>query len=227
MTAATDGNAFIRRLFFWGVIVIVAVCLYELAMAIITARTTGEIRVSANDSHAALSISQPGRGAAIIGIGKAGARLKPGSYQVSASDGAALASKTVTIAKHRSSEVSLNLKDSVQLPSTASINFVGQDVLINYGVTSAQVTVLKRAFFKYSPHSKTVIVKDISAVPHDPNSSSVDDTINFNAQVDSKNYKATIDYSALNDYLRLRLYNPDGSIAFDSLNNPGGNEGNE
>lgn len=192
-------------------------CAYQVVSAVIIGRTTGAVRVSAKDPKATISVSQPGRGASIIGTGQAAIRLKPGTYQVAATDGAAAVNQTIDVKAHETVKLSLNFGNSVQLPSTDNINFVGQDAFVDLGVEPEQVELLKHKFFQYDKNAKTVIITDISPVPHDRNSASVFDTINFKVKIDSRNYNGRMDYSALDSSTNLYLYDPgSGAQLFDS-----------
>jgi hypothetical protein len=217
MDPAADPSLPARQILRLIAVAVVLVCCFELVAAVVVSRTTGAVRVSAKDPKARLSVSQPGRGAAIIGTGQAAVRLKPGTYQVAATDGAAAVSQNVRIKAGQTAELSLDFKDSVQLPSTANINFVGDDQFVDLGVEPAQVDAMKHKFFEFDKNAKTIVLTDIAAVPHDRNSASVFDTINFKAKIDSKEYNARLDYSALNDSITLYLYDTgSGAQVFNS-----------
>jgi hypothetical protein len=119
------------------------------------------------------------------------------------------------------------LKTQSQRPrSKNSIVFTGINSLINVGVSATQANNLEQDFFDFAPQTNTVSLSSVAPVPHDPNSSSTNDSINFKALIGSKSYDAKIDYSNLNDFLRLTLYSPqDGSQVYDSSVVKGGKEG--
>ena len=74
--------------------------------------------------------------------------------------------------------------------------------------------------FQFKSNAATVSLdtKSISPVPHDSNSSSTSDSINFNLKIDTKTYSAKIDYSSLT-ILRLYLYDSqNGGLVLDSKN---------
>ena len=104
--------------------------------------------------------------------------------------------------------------------SKNNINFLGINSLLNYGVTSRQLATLEQIVFQFRSNAATVSLdtKSISPVPHDSNSSSTSDSINFNLKIDTKTYSAKIDYSSLT-ILRLYLYDSqNGGLVLDSKN---------
>lgn len=112
----------------------------------------------------------------------------------------------------------------------SNVAFNGLDALTNYGVGSDQVANLEQYLFGFAPKAYTITVDaaSIAPVPHNRNSASTSDTINFNIHIDSTPYQARIDYSNLGSDIRLYLYNPgNGTPAFDSnkllVGNPGSN----
>jgi len=216
MSPQTDTATVFKRLFFLVYLVIVVVCVYVLVSAIITSQNTGMLRLSSPNSQATLSISQVNHQAMIIGVGRAAVRLKPGTYQVSASYGGNHADAVVRIVKKQVTSSSLNPVGST-LPSVGNINFPNIDTLINSGLTTTQISALERAFFQYKSSAKIITINPDSVYPepHDPNTST-SFTINFKVTVDSAPYNATISYSDL-DSVRLYLYNPlNNSQVFDS-----------
>jgi len=112
------------------------------------------------------------------------------------------------------------LQAQAQVPkSKSNVVFNGTGVLINNGVTATQLDELEQEFFSFDPNEKVVSVvsNSVVQVPHDRNSASTLDTINFSVQIDSKSYGARIDYSLLYDTIRLYLYNPQtNALVFDS-----------
>jgi hypothetical protein len=101
-------------------------------------------------------------------------------------------------------------------PSVSDITFSDIGALVSDGVTNNQATSLRQDFFNFVPKANKVTVTNVVPVPHNRNSSSTNDTINFNVKIDAKTYTARIDYSHLNDYIRLYLYDPTGAQVFDS-----------
>jgi hypothetical protein len=105
-------------------------------------------------------------------------------------------------------------------PSKNNIGFSGLDSLTGYGVTSAQVGDLQQAIFKFLPTTQSAALDTSSIDPagHDPTSANRYDSISFNIAIDSKNYKATINYSGLTT-LQLILFDvSSGAQVFDSGN---------
>ncbi len=110
--------------------------------------------------------------------------------------------------------------------SKNSIVFTGANTLLDYGLSSSQLNNLEQYFFDFAPRAKTVSITQVTPVPHNPNASSTNDSMNFKARVDSSSYNANMVYSNLNDYLRLVLSNPkNGSTTYDSSAVKGGKEG--
>lgn len=110
----------------------------------------------------------------------------------------------------------------------SNVAFNGFGTLTNFGVGSDQVASLEQYFFSFAPKAYTVTVDtgSVAPVPHDRNSASTSDTINFNVRIDSTPYQARIDYSNLDSGIRLYLYAPgDGTPAFDSNKSLVGNPG--
>lgn len=103
----------------------------------------------------------------------------------------------------------------------SNVSYSGLDDLLDYGITSAQEIDLEQAVAKFDPsvQSVSVNVSSISAVPHDPNSTSDSDSINFTVTIgDTKytTYTASVSYSDLT-ILELYLYNTKtGSLIYDS-----------
>ncbi len=100
--------------------------------------------------------------------------------------------------------------------SKNSIVFTGTNSLINVGVSYSQINSLGQYFFNFSPEANTVSISNVVPVPHNRNSSSTLDTINFNVKVDAKSYQARINYSNLTSSVRLLLSNSSGAPVFDS-----------
>lgn len=111
-------------------------------------------------------------------------------------------------------------QQSSRPPSRNDIVFTGTDSLQKYGVSLTQVDDLKQAVFqlKNSASSAVIDTKSVVPVPHDPNSSSRSDSINFLIKIDNTSYRAKIDYM---DLVTLRLYLYDSqtnSLVYDSKN---------
>lgn len=110
------------------------------------------------------------------------------------------------------------LKSQTTPPATKSkLSFIGFDALTNYGITVAQLNDLEKAVYTFAPAAAAASIdqNSIKPVPHNPNSSSTYDSINFVLTIDSNTYTARADYTALTT-LRLYLYNSRGSLIFDS-----------
>lgn len=103
-----------------------------------------------------------------------------------------------------------------------SITYIGLDTLMNYGLSAIQNEDLKQAIFQYSQSAKkdvsqvTIPVGEISPVPHNPESSSMTDAINFTVQLDKSSFSARVVYGSLTQ-LELFLMNPQtGQQLYDS-----------
>ena len=200
------------------VVAIIALGLvYGVVHAVTIARSTGTLQVHMADSKAVLNISQPNHQARRIGVGNSRVRLQPGNYLLTANDNGITVTKVVTIHKQQITTEVLDLPQS--RPRTKSdINFSGIDVLLKYGVTTAQLSNLEQAYFQFASSAHTVAIDTASVgiVPHDRNSASTTNTINFTVSIDKTSYKARFDYSDLTA-TRLYLYDAkNGSQIYDS-----------
>jgi hypothetical protein len=113
-------------------------------------------------------------------------------------------------------------KQAQQPVSQNTLTYTGLDSLTEYGVTSSQYGDLKQAFFEFIQSTKSTaasIVVDpnnVNPVPHNPESTSDIDTINFVAAVGDTSYNAKVDYSNLTA-IRLYLYDQkSGAQKYDS-----------
>lgn len=197
--------------------VLVIFGIYEIVSAFIAASNTGTLVVDASRSSAIISISQANKQAKIIGTGSTHIRLAPGTYQLVATNNGSRTAVITKVSEKHSSHISLNLSKTAVLPSPASINFQNLYFLISYGLTQEQLSNLQIKIFQFRPHAHTVAI-DASSIKtglHNPNSEDPF-TINFNVTVDAVPYKATVNYTGLND-LRLYLYNPQtNALMYDS-----------
>ena len=105
------------------------------------------------------------------------------------------------------------LKQQANQPYTVnSITYIGFNTLLTDGLSIGQTGDLQQAIFQYSQSISakfsqvTIPDNSVQPVPHDPNSSSMTDTINCNLQIGATTYPAKIEYSGLNS-LELFLYN--------------------
>jgi hypothetical protein len=197
-------------------VAVLVFCAYLIVSAIVTAETTGVLKVSAAQK-AHISVTSSNSQAENIGKpGNAQVRLKPGTYQVvaTASNGE-VAARTVLIEKKRSVAVSLSPAASPKLPSVNSVSFFGTSALTDLGISPSQIDMLKLDFFhfKTSPSAVNIDSQSVQTLPHKLGDPFV---ITFDVTVDSKPYKAKITYSNLQNIL-LQLYNPqNGQLVYDS-----------
>lgn len=200
-------------------IICIATSAWLVVSAIVTSQTTGILRVTSSDSHASLIVSQDNRQALVFGAGHASIRLKPGSYQISASNTGKQTSAIVAVYKKHTTNSYLKPLQSVSLPSVEGVSYVGLDSFLNYGMPSSQLDNLKQALFQFSKSIHSVVVNpdSISPTPHDRNSASTMSSINFKITVDSISYNAVMNYDNLGGGFRLYLYDPQSNgQVFDS-----------
>jgi hypothetical protein len=213
----TSRSTVIKRGLIVAGIAVVGLCIYVLATSIMYARTTGTLHVNSSNPKATLSISQTNHQAELIGVGSATIHLSPGAYQVSANYGTGQTNATVLVNKKHTTTVFLELKSKPPLPSVANINFSNIDTLIDSGLTTTQIGILKQDFFQYKQTAQkvSVVPSSVSPGPHDPNTST-SFTLNFGVLIDSAPYNASASYSDLSN-IRLLLYNPSNkALVFDS-----------
>ena len=209
-------SIWIRRVMALVVLAVVIFCVYVLVSSIITAETTGVLKVAATQK-ATISVSRVDGQAKKIGKpGEANIRLKPGTYQVVAiTSNSLMAVRTVSIEKKQSVDINLTPTRSPKLPSVSSVSFFGMSALVDQGITSDQIDVLKLAFFRFKPYAGSVSIntQSIKTLPHNLGDPFVN---TFGVAVDSQNYNAKVSYSDSQN-IRLQLYNPrSGQLIFDS-----------
>ena len=100
--------------------------------------------------------------------------------------------------------------------------FLGTANLLDYGVASDQEQDMQFAIFQYFNGNKikvkevSVVVDSIAPVPHDRNSASTTESINFDVVVDRKTkYKVKMDYFDLSS-IQLYMYDAAGNQIYDS-----------
>ena len=213
-----------KRVLFIVLLFVIILSVYLVVTAIITVETTGTLEVSATQK-ATISVSRTNSQAKIIGEpGKAQVRLKPGTYQVVANTSNGFeAAKVISINKKQSVKFSLNPTTSPKLPSLNSVSFFGMSALVNVGVTSGQIDMLKNDFFHFKTSAGTVSIDTQSAqtLPHVLGDPFVN---TFNVNIDSQTYNGKITYSDPQS-IQLQLYNPhNGHLVYDSFNDTQRNE---
>lgn len=196
-------------------LVIIAFSAYQAYQAWAATKTTGSLKVSSADPSASLSITAAGHQAKYIGTGSTKVRLSPGDYLVSASDKGQQSQAAVTIVKHQSQSISIDPTSGGQLPNLGSINFKGFDTLLNKGLTSDQVDLLKLYFFHYKTDSKVAAIDTSSIHPEAHNPSDAYFKTDFNLTIDNQKLKAVVSFSGLST-IKLNLYNQQGQVVFSS-----------
>lgn len=200
----------------WTVITFMVILAYLLISGLITYLNTGSLSVKSPNSKASIMIAQINHSSEIIGVGGATVRLNPGTYEVIAFYNDRQDSQVVNISKQQGQEITLDPKTSTRLPSVNDIYFSGVDRLLDLGVSSDQISNLEMAVFEFNHTVRQVNINSISFVPHDRNSDSPMDSMNFVVKLDSKIYRASFDYSSLDDSIKLVLHDTSGQQVFDS-----------
>ncbi|GEM_PF-3998351 len=205
-------NVAVRRLLWGGVFILTFVAVYQLVMVIMTAQNTGVLEVSASSTSAWISISQDSRQAKVIGVGTARARVAPGNYLLAATDAGRQVVTVVSVGKKTVTNKYLNLSGSSGLASVDNIQFENMDALINSGITTTQINILRQDFYNFNHSAKTVsvIADSVAPGPHNPD---VDTsfTMSFGVAVDSNSYSAVIKYSGA-DSVQLSLFDSRSNI---------------
>jgi hypothetical protein len=99
--------------------------------------------------------------------------------------------------------------------------FLGIGKLLDYGVTSTQLTATKKAFTDYARQGSKITeisinVASIDKEKHDKTAARIWDVLNFSGTFDrSRSYKARLEYFDLTT-IRLTLYDSGGKQLFDS-----------
>lgn len=208
-------NMWAKRIIPLLVVIVVILCSYLVVSAIITAETTGVLKVSSTQK-ANIIVGRDNGQARIIGNSDhAGVRLKPGKYWVeAATNNGQVAVRTVSIDKKKSAAVSLAPANSSRLPSINDISF-NMSGLLSHGVSSDQINVLEYDFFHFKPTagSVTVNTQSVRTLPHNLGDPFV---LTFSVMVDSKAYNAKVSYEDPQN-IRLQLYDAgSGKLVYDS-----------
>jgi hypothetical protein len=92
--------------------------LFELLPAIYTSQTTGVLQLTSSTKQTYLTIDQPGRQAITINTTSARLRLKPGTYQVTATSGLSQVTKNVVVRNKKLTKMTLTPVDLNSVPKT-------------------------------------------------------------------------------------------------------------
>ncbi len=187
-------------------IIISALLIYLTTIDVLNYQKTGLVKVKSTNSNAILSVTQNNKEARLIGTGSARVRLNPGSYLISSAFHGRQSSAVIKVIKGQTTNMLLNPDSQPLLPSVQSVNFAGIDSLLNSGLTTTQIGLLKREFFNYNTGVKSVNISpsSIKPAPRNPDKD-IAFKINFSATIDSTPSKETISYTGLND-LRLQIF---------------------
>ena len=207
---APANNTFIPKR--WLVLAVIALALlvaYQMIASISIRNTTGELVVKTSTSGSIITISAANSAAAVLGSGSANVRIKPGHYLVVATSSGKVASAVVDVKLRNTTKSSLTLSAPNAIPSVDAITFNGTEALITNGLTTRQVTNLKKLFFAYNKSAKTVTINSSSVTPgpHDPQSNDPTFNLTFTGTVDTTDYNATITYRDLQN-VQLTLTDP-------------------
>jgi hypothetical protein len=115
-----------QRAILGSVVIGLATLAYFVVTGVQMRQSTGVLTINSSDPKAALSIGQDTAAVKQIGTGSATVRLKPGTYQVMASDGASGQSTEVTVTKQKTSTAKLELDTAV--PVTTVANYSAQSL---------------------------------------------------------------------------------------------------
>lgn len=197
-------------------IVVIGMMGYFIASAIQIHDRTGILSVKASDKSAIITISENNHEAKILGTGAATVRLATGSYYLVADANGKQTSAVAHITAGKTASINLDLEHSTFLPSPETISYDNLDSLINSGITSDQITLIKQYFFAFKPTAQLVNIdpNSVQPGPHDPNTS-IGFTLNFNVRVDDTSYKATLTYPDASS-VQLQLFDDQGKVVFDS-----------
>jgi hypothetical protein len=143
-------------------------------------------------------------------------RLIPGTYYLFASGSGQQTTAVAHITASKTTNINLDLQQSTLAPSPETVTYTNLDSLLNSGITSDQITLIKQFFFRFKPTVHTISIDPASVQPgpHDPNTS-IGFTLNFNTMMDSTPYKATLTYPDASS-VQLQLFDAQGKLAFDS-----------
>jgi hypothetical protein len=76
----------LRRAFLMAIVLVLIYSAYTIIYSLILCQSSGLLNISSSDTSAGLSVGQNNHQSVNVGMGSASVRLKPGSYQVTASD---------------------------------------------------------------------------------------------------------------------------------------------
>jgi hypothetical protein len=173
-------------------------------------QSTNIVDVSASEKNAVITISQTGTEAAIMGVGQARVRLKPGSYYIEAHSAGKSASKILRVTRGSPIDVPLKLIPvSSPVASQDTITYNGFGELAENGFSTTQVLNLKQLFFTYNKDAKTVRIttNTIKNGARDPNSTDPAFTLTFSGYIDSTSFNATVKYTGF-EMVELTITNP-------------------
>ena len=148
-----------RLLLLGGGAIIILAGLYTLISSAYTHAHTGVVEVDTNRPSATITINGAGATSKKYSKGSTTARLAPGDYAVTATDGQSSSSTSITVSKKQTTSVTLSLQDLA--PVTSLVQFTARSIFVD----ATGVTFLNNPFhvlFKVAAGST-------SALPYDEN----------------------------------------------------------
>jgi hypothetical protein len=213
-TAATQRLP-IRQLLSAIIIVLALIVAFEVASALIIRNKTGLLEVSA-PAGTNITISANNKAAINIGVSSAKFRIAPGSYLLMGEKNGARGTLIATVTKGQITSVNLSPTSSAGPRSSQSINFSGQNGLINAGLSVSQVNEIEQDIFEYKSSATTVTIdqSSIEPGPHNPNTD-IGFKLDFSVSIDGTTYAAVANYVETQD-TSLQLTNSSGQVVYNS-----------
>jgi len=207
------------RLVAVGLAVITLVCIYSLVRAVINYVGSGTLSVTTPNDDSLISISRDNATADVVGKGTASVHVAPGRYLVGVGRNGDFSQKVVDVSKGNTTSLDLSATSTPRLPSSAAIDFQGTDMLLVRGMTSDQVSSLRKAIFNFKHTAKRAIINpnSVTSPPFDPNSATIGFSRLFTLIIDGTSYRAVASWTNL-DSATLQLSDSAGTVVFDSDN---------
>lgn len=201
-----------------GISIIMSI--YLVVSGLVAANTTGLLIVKTNSKSAVLSVSQADHKAAVIGVGSAKTHLEPGNYLLSAESEGNQTSEVIIISKKHTLTKNIKITGKPHIPSVLDIDFKNTSSLTDGGLNSTQLINFEQHVFNFMPSASKVIIDSSSVSPgaYDRNDPNAQFSLNFNASIDSKDYRFTLKLIGL-DGLQTFAYDTNGNLLFDSSAN--------
>jgi hypothetical protein len=111
----------IKRFLLFFIFLIIFICGYGIISAVIIGQTTGILHIKSSDANSALIISQSNRQAKVLGKGAASVRLKPGVYEISASNNGYQTVESAQIYSKQSKSIVIQLAGASRNASSSQL----------------------------------------------------------------------------------------------------------